>query len=60
LFLKPSIENEHNPELLDHVKEGWELLQKHISKGSHLYIPIDPDVDGYTSASLVWNYLMDL
>ena len=42
------------------MEEGWELLQKHISKGSHLYIPIDPDVDGYTSASLVWNYLADL
>lgn len=33
-------------------KKGVELLLKHIKKGSKIALPVDPDLDGYTSASV--------
>ena len=44
--------------LLDNIEEGVELLDKYLD-GSPIYLPIDPDVDGYTSAALFYNYLID-
>ena len=45
--------------LLDNIEKGIELLTKHIEAGNEIYLPIDPDVDGYTSAALFYNYLTD-
>ena len=45
--------------LLDNMEEGINLLVKHLNAGSKIYLPIDPDVDGYTSAALFYNYLTD-
>lgn len=57
-FLNPTRENEHNPELLDHMEEGFQLLMKHIN-GSRILLVVDPDVDGFTSSALVYSYLMN-
>ncbi len=59
MFLSPTKNNEHNPELLDHIKEGWDLLSKHLLSGSRIYLIIDPDVDGMTSSALFYLYLRD-
>lgn len=58
-FFNPSSNNEEDPMLLDNIEKGIELLTKHIKAGNEIYLPIDPDVDGYTSAALFYNYLTD-
>lgn len=56
-YFNPTIANEHNPELLDHMEEGYQLLIKHLKAGgSKIYICIDCDVDGFTSAATLYNY----
>lgn len=59
-FLHPLHSNEHSPELLDHMEEAWNMLKKHLMRGSKIYLVVDPDVDGYTSSSLVYLYLTDV
>lgn len=58
-FFYPTLENEHDPSLLDHMEEGYQLLFKHLRQGSHIYLIVDPDVDGYTSSSLFYLYLTE-
>lgn len=55
-FTKPTRNNEYNPELLDNMQEGYELLMKHLH-GSRVLLVVDPDVDGYTSSAVVWLYM---
>jgi single-stranded-DNA-specific exonuclease len=39
------------------MKEGVELLIKHISQNNNAVIIIDSDADGYTSSAILMNYL---
>ncbi len=48
-----------SPFLLDNIEEGAELLLSHIRKNNKIFLQIDPDVDGYTSASILTLYLQD-
>ena len=41
-------------------KKGVELLLKHIKKGSKIALPVDPDLDGYTSASVFVKAMKEL
>lgn len=41
------------------MEEGYQLLKKHLKAGSRILLIIDPDVDGFTSSSLFYNYLSD-
>ena len=45
---------------LDNMKKGAELLVSHIAQGSKVYVIVDSDCDGYTSAALLINYLNNL
>lgn len=56
-YINPTYENEHDPLLLDHVIEGAELLADAIINHKKIYICVDSDVDGFTSAALVYNIL---
>lgn len=58
-YFRPTIENENDPLLLDNVIEGAELLERHIKNHSQIYIVVDSDVDGFTSAAVVYNILKD-
>ena len=51
--------NELEPSLLDNMEEGYQLLMKHLKNHSKIYLPVDSDCDGFTSASLFYNYLND-
>lgn len=42
------------------MEEGFQLLCKHLSAGGRIYLPVDPDVDGFTSGSLVYLYLTEV
>lgn len=59
-YFNPTKENEHEPELFDHMEEGYELLKRHIMSNSRLYLVIDSDCDGFTSSALFYLYLKDV
>ena len=46
-----------NPELLDNMQQGAEMLIKHLAAGDKIFIQVDSDVDGYTSAAALINYI---
>ena len=46
-----------DPLLLDHMKEGVELLISHIAQNDDAVIIVDSDADGYTSSAIFMNYL---
>lgn len=48
------------PLLLDNIEYGAQMLIRHIAAGDKLFIQIDSDADGYTSAALLINYLNSL
>lgn len=50
----------HDGMLFNNMKWGLELLAWHVNNGSRIHIIIDSDVDGFTSAALMYQYLVDL
>ena len=46
-----------NPLLLDNMREGAQLLARHISQNSKALIVVDSDCDGYCSSAILLNYL---
>lgn len=49
-----------NPALLSFIEDGVRMLINHINQGDKIFIQIDSDCDGYTSAALLINYLNSL
>lgn len=49
-----------DPKLLANIQEAAKMLVKHISNQSDIFIIVDGDADGYTSASTLINYLYEL
>ena len=41
------------------MEEGYQMLKKHLTMGSKILLIVDPDVDGFTSSALFYNYLTD-
>ncbi|MGL5765349.1 MAG: DHH family phosphoesterase [Sarcina sp.] len=58
-FLEIKDKDEINYNKLMNINEGIELLLKHIENKSKIQIIVDCDVDGFTSAALVYDYLQD-
>lgn len=56
-YLKPSSNFLLNPYDLNGMKEGIELLIKHINKKSNIHLIVDCDCDGFTSAAEMYLYL---
>lgn len=42
-YMKPTEECEHDPFLLDNMKEGVEMLHRHLERGSKTLILVDSD-----------------
>lgn len=55
-FLKPNHSKDYDFEPID-LPEGIDLLNKHIKQQSTIGLLIDPDVDGYTSAAMMYKIL---
>ena len=49
-----------DPSMINNIQEGAKLLVHHIFKNSKIFIQVDSDTDGYTSAALLINYLNSL
>ena len=45
------------PNRVANIEDGVKMLMKHIANNSLVYVPIDSDCDGFTSAALFINYL---
>lgn len=56
-YLHTTDEDILNPLLLKNMHEGFELLKRHIANNSKILIVVDCDVDGYSSAAILINYL---
>ena len=56
-YLHTTREDILDPELLDNIAEGAKILIQHLAAGSKIFIQVDSDVDGYTSAAALINYL---
>ena len=59
-FMHPSKTCELDPYNLKNVKEGAELLLKHLRKGNKLLFVVDCDADGFTSSSILWLYIKSI
>lgn len=57
-FINPPSLNLADPVDLDNIKQGGFLLDEILAKpNSQILLVVDSDVDGYTSAAIVWNYI---
>ena len=46
-----------DPNLISGIRQGAEILVKHISQNDKVLLQIDSDCDGFTSAAILLNYL---
>lgn len=46
-----------DPLLLDNMDKGARMLARHIAQGDEIFIQVDSDADGFTSAALLINYI---
>ncbi len=56
-FKYPSAEEVFEPERIEHMFEGAQMLIRHVSQNDKIFIQVDSDCDGYTSAAILINYL---
>lgn len=57
---QPQPEDELNPFLLKRMQEGVALLHKHISRDNPIFLVVDSDVDGYSSATIIHSFIKDI
>lgn len=46
-----------SPDLIDNIHKGALMLANHLIQGNKIFIQVDSDADGYTSAAALINYL---
>lgn len=46
-----------NPEIITNIDKGVQMLGRHIANNDKIYIQVDSDCDGFTSAAFLINYL---
>ena len=56
-FKYPSQNDIIDPLCLEHMHEGAQMLIKHVGQNDKIFIQVDSDCDGYTSAAILINYL---
>lgn len=56
----PDIFDEAPADGLTNITEAVKMLMKHLDKGSSIYIPVDPDVDGFTSAAIIYQFIKEI
>ena len=50
----------NSPFLLKNIDQGIDLLANHLNKKSKIAILIDPDVDGYGSAAMMYQFIKEI
>lgn len=59
-FLHPSLANISNPTNLDNIEKAAQKILNAVSSGHHIGLVIDSDVDGITSATIIYQYLHEI
>lgn len=57
LFLNPSNENELDAFKLHNMAHAAEVLLAHLMIGNEIAILVDPDADGFSSSSIIYQYV---
>lgn len=56
-FLHPSEKEQYDYMLLDNIVTAAKCLIKHVENNDNIFIQIDSDTDGYTSAAIIYLYI---
>lgn len=56
-FLNPTSDNVHSPFLLENLEEGLKLFQENVNAGKKIFLKVDADVDGFTSAAYTYQFI---
>ena len=59
-YLNPTRDAMLSWNLLDHIADGVNMLQEHLSGASSILIVVDCDMDGICSAAMLWNYIKQI
>ena len=59
-YLNTTENDNLDPFLIQRIKDGVMILIKHINNNDKVLLQVDSDCDGYTSSSLLLNYLYQL
>jgi single-stranded-DNA-specific exonuclease len=59
-YLNTTDEDILSPETITNIVEGAKMLIYHINQGDKIFLQIDSDCDGYTSAAVFLNHLNSL
>ena len=59
-YLNTTDEDILDPSSIDRIEEGAKMLVKHVSQEHKVFLQVDSDCDGFTSAALLLNYLNSL
>ena len=59
-FIHPTRALINDPFLMKNMKEGIELVHKHVKLGSKIFVKVDCDCDGYCSAAVIIQFLKEL
>lgn len=59
-YLNTTENDNLDPSLIERIKDGVAILIKHIYNNDKILLQVDSDCDGYTSSSLLLNYLYQL
>lgn len=54
---QPRDTDQDSPELLDNIKEAADALVRRMDCGANVFVQVDSDTDGYTSAAVLISYL---
>lgn len=56
-YLNTTAADVRDPGTIDRIHQGAQMLMKHIVKNDKIFIQVDSDADGFTSAAFLINYL---
>lgn len=59
-FIHPTKALINDPFLMKNMKEGIELVHKHVKLGSKIFVKVDCDCDGYCSSAILIQFLKEL
>lgn len=59
-FIYPTTSALQSPTMLNNIEEGAEILLHYLNSQKEIIIIVDCDVDGYTSAAILWNYIKEI
>ena len=56
-FLNVGVHDCISYDLLDNIDKAVKCLERHLEQSNNIHIVVDSDVDGYTSAAMLYQYL---